>query len=187
MPTQDVIVLARNRPPSKLGALSQSPTSKRERPGHGTIAFTLESARPPLLQRHALSCLPARGGRLHPPDDPQAHPHEADVTRRTTASIGRRTAASRGTRSSRCRAPDDSFRRGTRGPRACSPATRRMFGTTRCKLAMSKHFHVSRHSKDLRFAYRSSWLLPRPPLGEGFALPVPRVEGRPWTSPSWRW
>ena len=37
-----------------------------------------------------------RGGRLHRPDDPQAHPREADVTRRTTASIGHRTAGSRG-------------------------------------------------------------------------------------------
>jgi NADP-dependent 3-hydroxy acid dehydrogenase YdfG len=36
-------------------------------------------------------------------------------------------------------------------------------------------------------AYRSSWLLPRPPPGEGFALPAPRVEGLSWTSPSRRW
>jgi predicted ATPase len=35
-------------------------------------------------------------------------------------------------------------------------------------------------------AYRS-WLLPRPPPGEGFALPAPVVEGRSWTSPSRRW
>ena len=30
---------------------------------------------------------------------------------------------------------------------------------------------------DDSFAYRSSWLLPRPPPGEGFALPAPRCGG----------
>jgi hypothetical protein len=29
----------------------------------------------------------------------------------------------------------------------------------------------------LCFAYRSSWLVPRPPPGEGFALPAPRCGG----------
>jgi hypothetical protein len=42
----------------------------------------------------------------------------------------------------------------------------------------------NRHDRN---AYRSSWLLPRPPPGEGFALPAPRVEGLSWTSPSRRW
>ena len=41
---------------------------------------------------HALSCLAARGGRLHPLDDAQAEPRGPDVRRRTTGFVGRRAA-----------------------------------------------------------------------------------------------
>jgi FG-GAP-like repeat/ASPIC and UnbV len=43
---------------------------------------------PALPHRHALSCLAARGGRLHRPDDAQAERREADVRRRAAASLG---------------------------------------------------------------------------------------------------
>ena len=41
---------------------------------------------------HALSCLAARGGRLHCPDDAQAERREADVRRRAAALVGLRAA-----------------------------------------------------------------------------------------------
>ena len=53
MPTQDVIVLARNCSPSKPGALSQSPTSKRAGAGRGTTASALAAARASLCLCHA--------------------------------------------------------------------------------------------------------------------------------------
>ena len=73
---------------------------------------------------HALSCRPARGGQLHRPEDPQADPRQADVTRRATASVGHRTTGLRGTRSCRCNEPDESFRALTRRARACASATK---------------------------------------------------------------
>ena len=39
-----------------------------------------------------------------------------------------------------------------------------------------EHSRAAAGQRD-RFAYRSSWLLPRPPPGEGFALPAPRCGG----------
>ena len=44
MPMQDVIVLAGNRPPSKLGALSQSRISRRARSGRATTGSVLAAA-----------------------------------------------------------------------------------------------------------------------------------------------
>jgi hypothetical protein len=52
MPTQDVIVLAGNPVPSKPGALSQSPTFKRARPGRATTASALAAAPDPLCPCH---------------------------------------------------------------------------------------------------------------------------------------
>ena len=52
MPTQDVIVLARNRRSSKLGALSQSPTSRRGEPERATTASALAGARASLCLCH---------------------------------------------------------------------------------------------------------------------------------------
>jgi hypothetical protein len=43
---------------------------------------------------HALSCLAARGGRLHCRDDAQAERREADVRRRAAAFVGHRAAGS---------------------------------------------------------------------------------------------
>ena len=71
-----------------------SPRSKRARPALGTPAFVRVLARPALLQRHALSGLAARGGRLHRPDDARAERREADVRRRAAAFLGHPTAGS---------------------------------------------------------------------------------------------
>ena len=65
--------------------------------------------RPGRALRHAFSCLPARGGRLHRPDDPQADPRQADVTRRATASIAHLAAGLRGTRSRGVGRRDEGF------------------------------------------------------------------------------
>ena len=106
--TQHVIVLARNRSPSKPGALSQSPNSAVHRRRTAPPARRSHSWRaivPTAASRrclcHALSCLAARGGRLHCPDDAQAEPREADVRRRAVAFVGRRAAGSPRTRSRR--------------------------------------------------------------------------------------
>ena len=53
MPMQDVIVLAGNRPPSKLGALSQSRTSRRARSGRAATASALAAAPASLCLCHA--------------------------------------------------------------------------------------------------------------------------------------
>ena len=95
------------------------------------------AARRSLSPCHGLSGLDAAGGRLLQPGDAQAEPLEAGGARRAIASmrhrpttsarsdrpaLADRAIASRGTRSSRRSAPD-SFRRVTRRPRACAPAT----------------------------------------------------------------
>ena len=55
---------------------------RRGEPGAYPIDPALRRGRRRLVLRHALSCLAARGGRLHRPDDAQAERREADVRRR---------------------------------------------------------------------------------------------------------
>ncbi|MGA2015282.1 MAG: hypothetical protein ABSH51_32805 [Solirubrobacteraceae bacterium] len=55
MPAQDVIVLAGNRLPGKLGALLQSPTSKRSAAWRATTASALAAAPDPLCLCHERS------------------------------------------------------------------------------------------------------------------------------------
>jgi hypothetical protein len=62
------------------------------------------------LPSHALSCLAARGGRLHSPGDAQAEPSEADVRRRAAALVGHRAAGLPRADSSRRDRPDDPSR-----------------------------------------------------------------------------
>ena len=62
-----------------------------------TASGTQRSYRPAASSRslrQALSCVAARGGRLHSPDDAQVEPREADVRRRAAAFVGHRAAGS---------------------------------------------------------------------------------------------
>ena len=66
----------------------------------GVIPFDGERSRDPPSRRdrnatHSV-VFPARGGPLHPPEDPQAVRPEPDVTRRTTALVGHGTTGLRG-------------------------------------------------------------------------------------------
>jgi hypothetical protein len=77
-------------PEQACGRSYSSARSRVARDRIGDRAIT----RPPaaaLLECHALSCLAARRGRLHRPDDAQAEPREADVRRRA-AFVGHRVA-----------------------------------------------------------------------------------------------
>jgi hypothetical protein len=79
------------------GAISSPGFGEQPRPGDGRLARSQSSARRFQLGRllgHALSCIAARGGRLHRPDDAQAEPRGADVRRRAAAVVGRRAAGS---------------------------------------------------------------------------------------------
>ena len=50
------------------------------------------AVRAALSECHALSCLAARGGRLHRPENAEVEPREADVRRRAAAFVGHRAA-----------------------------------------------------------------------------------------------
>ena len=91
MPTQDVIVLAGNRPPSKIGALSQSPTFKRARSGRATTASALAAAPDSLSLCHGCDGRPDRMA-VTAGDRPDCGLRTTDGCSQTTAGSRRRAS-----------------------------------------------------------------------------------------------
>jgi hypothetical protein len=87
VPVQHVIVLARNRPPSKTWRAVQSPTSRRARPRRASTASALAAGPASLCLCHGLDCPAAVRGRLLHPDDAQAGLPKASGIRRAIASL----------------------------------------------------------------------------------------------------
>ena len=82
-----------------MAGLPQSPKPERAARALRTTAFIFSAVDGSLSGCHALSCLAARGGRLHRPDDAQAERREVDVRRRAAAFVGHRAAGLPRTRS----------------------------------------------------------------------------------------